>query len=100
VGPLLSNQLAVPAEDCIRRNQRRDLGQGSPSDGLAPDGQSPALNIGQSKPPTTDLFLKDSILLPQILDDRTLLAADPASQRGNEDLPGLQDGGHSLIVAR
>ena len=75
-------------------------GQGSPSEGLAPDGQSPALSIGQSKPPTTNLFLKDSILFPQVLDDRILLAADPASQRGNEDLPGLQDGGHSLIVAR
>jgi len=58
------------------------------------------LIIGQSKPPTTELFLKDSILLPQILDDRILLAADLAGQRGNEDLPGLEDGGDSLIVAR
>jgi hypothetical protein len=29
-----------------------------------------------------------------------MLAADPASQDGNEDLPGLKDSGHPSIVAR
>jgi hypothetical protein len=45
-------------------------------------------------------LLEDSVLLAEVLDDRILLAADPASQDGNEDLPGLKDGGHPSIVAR
>ena len=28
------------------------------------------------------------------------LAADPASEGGNEDLPGLKDGGHPSIAVR
>ena len=32
------------------------------------------------------------------LDDGILLAADPASHGGNEDLPGLKGGGHPLIL--
>ncbi len=47
-----------------------------------------------------ELLPEDSVLLPQILDDRILLAAHPSSQGGDEDLPGLEDGGHPSIVAR
>jgi len=34
-------------------------------------------------------LLEDSVLLAEIFDDRILLAADPSSQGGDEDLPGL-----------
>ena len=55
--------------------------------------------IGQSEPSATELLLEDSILFTEILDDRILLAADPASEGGNKDLPRLKDGGHRVIVA-
>jgi len=55
--------------------------------------------IGQSEPCATELLLEDSVLLAEVLDDRILLAAHPPSQGGNEDLPGLKDGGHPSIVA-
>ena len=47
----------------------------------------------------TELLPEDSVLLAEILDDRILLAADPAGHGGYEDLPWLQRDGHPLIVA-
>jgi hypothetical protein len=47
-----------------------------------------------------ELLPEDSILLSEILDDSVLLATHPAGQGGNEDLPGLKDGGHPSIAAR
>jgi len=34
-------------------------------------------------------LLENAILFAEIVDDRILLAGDPAGQGGNEDLPGL-----------
>jgi hypothetical protein len=41
----------------------------------------------------TELLLEDPVLFTKVL------SADPASQRRDEDLPGLQRDGHPLIVA-
>jgi len=57
------------------------------------------LVVGQSEPPSTELLLEDSVLFSEILDDRILLASNPTSHRGYEDLPGLENGRHPLIVA-
>jgi hypothetical protein len=42
-------------------------------------------------------MLEDSVFLAEIFDDRILLAANPAGHGGNEDLPGMEDGGHRPI---
>jgi hypothetical protein len=44
-------------------------------------------------------LFEDSVLLSEVLDDCILLAADPAGQGGDEDLPRLQSDGHPQIVA-
>lgn len=100
MGPLLRNQLPVPTKDGVWRDDRRDFGKGASSDGLAPHGQSASLIVGQAESSATKLLLENSVLLAEVLDDRILLAADPASQGANENLPGLKNGGHSSIVAR
>ncbi len=46
------------------------------------------------------MLLQDAVLLSEVFDDCVLMAADPAGERSHEDLPGLEDGGHRLIVAR
>ena len=38
--------------------------------------------------------MKNSVLYPEVLDDRILLPGDPAGKGGDENLPGLEDGGH------
>jgi hypothetical protein len=35
-------------------------------------------------------LLENSVLLSEVFDDGILLAADPAGQGGNEDLPGVE----------
>jgi len=42
---------------------------------------------------------EDSVLLAEVLDGRIPLAADPAGENDNKDLPGLKDDGHPSIVA-
>ena len=69
------------------------------SNGFAADGEAAALVVGQSKSSTTELLLEDTILLSEVLDARILLTADPAGKGRDKNLPGLNDGGHSLIVA-
>ena len=98
MGPLLCNELAMPTKDGVGRNERSNFGEGAASDSLATDGESASLRIGQPESSPTKLLLQDSILLSEILDDRILLAADPAGEGGNEDLPRLKDDGHRRIL--
>jgi hypothetical protein len=56
------------------------------------------LIVGQPESFTTELLLEGSILLSEIFDDCVLLLADPTGKRCHEDLPGLEDGGHRLIL--
>ncbi len=64
-----------------------------------PHGKSSALSVGQTESLVAELLLKDSVLFSEIVDDRILLASNPTSHRGYEDLPGLEDGVHPSIVA-
>jgi len=100
VGPLLGNELPVPAEDGVGSDERRNFGKGTSTDGFASHGQSPSLIVGQPESFATELLLEDSVLLAEILDDRVLLTGHPTGERGHKDLPGLEDGGHRSIVAR
>ena len=65
-----------------------------------------SLIVGQPEPPITELFLKYSNLLPQVLNRRLLMLVDPTSKDADEELPRLEDLGHRaslrviLAVAR
>ncbi len=99
VGPLLGNELAVPTKDGVGSDERSNFGEGASSNSLAPHGKPSALSVGQSKSSGTELLFQDSVLLSEEFDDGILVAGDPSGQGGNENLPGLNDGGHPLIVA-
>ena len=90
----------MPTKDGVGSDERSNFGEGPSPNGLAPHGKSSALGVGQPEPSATELLLEDSILLAEIFDDRILLAADPAGQGGDEDLPRLENDGHPSIVAR
>ena len=89
----------MPTKDGVWRDDRRNLGEGPSSDSLAPNGKSSALMIGQPEPSATELLLENAVFLMEVFDDRILLAADPASQGSDEDLPGVKDNRHRVIVA-
>ena len=93
------NELPVPTKDGVGSDERSDFGEGPSSNSLAPHGKSSALSVGQSEPSATELLLENSVLLLEIFDDRILLTGDPAGHSSDEDLPGVKDNGHRLIVA-
>jgi hypothetical protein len=62
----------------------------SSADDFTSDRKPATLSNGQPEPPATELLLQDPILLAEILDDRILLAANPAGHGGNKDLPRLE----------
>jgi hypothetical protein len=55
--------------------------------------------IGQSEPSATELLLENTVFLLEVFDDRILLTGDPTGHSRDEDLPGVKDNGHRLIVA-
>jgi len=100
VSPLLGYELPVPTENGVGSDERGDLGKRASADGLASHSQSASLIVGQPESSAAELLLEDAILLAEILNDRILLAADPAREGGDQNLPGLKDDGHPGIVAR
>ena len=99
MGPLLGNELPVPAEDGVGRDERGDFGEGVPPDRLAADRESATLIVGQSESSTPELLLQDAVLFSEILNDCVLMADDPAGEGRNQDLPRLNDHRHLQIVA-
>jgi hypothetical protein len=55
--------------------------------------------IGQSEPSATELLFENTVFLLEVFDDRILLTGDPTGHSSDEDLPGVKDNGHRLIVA-
>jgi hypothetical protein len=55
--------------------------------------------IGQSDTSVTELLLENAVFLLEVFDDRILLMGDPTGHTSDEDLPGVKDSGHRLIVA-
>ena len=86
MGPLLGNELPVPAKNGVGSDQRRNLGKRASSDGLAADREPATLIGGQPKSFASELLPEDSVLLTEIFDDCVLLAADPTGKRCHEDL--------------
>ena len=51
-------------------------------------------------PSATELLLENSVFLAEKIDHCVLLAADPAGERGHENLPRLENRRHPQIVAK
>jgi hypothetical protein len=96
---LAGDQLAVPAQDRVRRDQAGELAQPATTDGPALDGQAPPLVIGEPQAPPVELLAEDAVLLAQEVDDLKLAGVDPA--RHPEDQEPHSLGAHrGDIIAR
>ena len=76
-------------EPNVGRDKRSNFGKSASANGFAQNSEPATLSIGQAESPATKLLPQDTILLAEVIDDRTLLAANPAGHGGNEDLPRL-----------
>ena len=78
--PLLGDQLAMPAEDRVRREQRADFKEPLAAEYLAFDGQSPALAVVEQNAFLPELLFQYSILSSQVIDRFLLLSIDPRGE--------------------
>jgi len=60
--------------------------------------QSTAPFVGESDPPFPEVFVKDAVFFPEVVDRGLLMAVDPASEGREQNLPGLKDVRHERIV--
>ncbi len=72
------DEFAVPAQQCLRRDNRCYFRQHFSSESPGFGGQAATLVVGQAKPPAAELSPQDSVLLPQILDGMLLLLIHPS----------------------
>jgi hypothetical protein len=76
----LGNQVAIPAQDSVRRQQAGDLLEPFPAKHLAARCEPSALIICEPQPAAMHLLAQDSILFFQIVDHLDLLPVDPTAK--------------------
>src|SRR6516162_5601284 len=92
---LLGDQLPVPSQQGLRRDNAGDLGKSLSSQRLGLYGQSPALIVIETHSPATELFSKYPILLAQIFNDQQLAVVHPPGD-GDQQKPEWVE--HSLRI--
>jgi hypothetical protein len=86
----LSDQFAMPAQQCFTRHNRSLLFQPLP-EGFCSDGQSSPLIIVESKAPFPQLLPQHPVLLAQIIDELVLAVIHPACQGDQHEMERIED---------
>jgi hypothetical protein len=71
----------VPAEQRVRRDDRRDFAQHLPPEPVRPRGKLPPVVIGEPRSPSTQLPPRHAILFDQVRQYLPLLPVEPAGDR-------------------
>src|SRR6516162_11448141 len=92
---LLADQLPVPSQQGLRRDNAGDLGKSFSSQRFGLYGQSPTLIVIEAHSPATELFSKHPILLAKIFNDLQLAVVHPPGD-GDKQKPEWVE--HSLRI--
>ena len=76
----------MPAENRVRRDDRRHFCQKASTETGAEDSQAPPFTVGEPHSLISQLRLQDAVLFAQVLDDFVLFALEPAEERRDEQL--------------
>ena len=98
--PFGGEQLSMPTEDGVRREQSANLIQQLSTEGLSLDCQSSALIIIKQDSFRAKLCFQNSILGTQVFDHFLLLAVNPAGKEHQHQLPRVQNKVHRRIGDR
>jgi hypothetical protein len=86
IRPFPGDELAMPAENCVRRDNRRHLRQLPTTETHTEDSQAPPFVVGQPHELVAQLRLQDPVLFAQVLDSGVLLTLEPADEKRSEQL--------------
>src|SRR5215831_8366717 len=92
---LLGDQLPVPSQQGLRRDNAGDLGKSVSSQRFGLYGQSPALLAIEAHSPATELFSKHPILLAKIFNDLQLAVVHPPGDGDQQKSEWVE---HSLRI--
>jgi len=81
VSPLAGDKLPMPAQQRVRRDDRRKLAQRLTAQSIGPRGKFPPVVIGEPEAPPTDLLPQDPILFDQVRQYLPLSPVQPAGDR-------------------
>jgi hypothetical protein len=77
---LLGDQASVPAQDGVGCDDRAQILEHLPAEGLAADRQPATLVVVEEDPLAAELLSEDAVLLAEILDGLLLLLAEPVGE--------------------
>lgn len=86
----------MPAENCIRRDNRRELTQCLAADRLAFDGQDATLIVGQQNSLLSKLLQQGLDLSVLELDDLGLSFVHPTTEHDKEEQPRAENEIHGI----
>src|SRR5215471_4344505 len=92
---LLGDQLPVPSQQGLRRDNAGNLGKSFSSQRFGLYGQSPAVIVIEADSPITELFSKHPILLAKIFNDQQLAVVHPPGDSDQQKLEWVE---HSLHI--
>jgi hypothetical protein len=78
----------VPAEQRVRRDDRRKLAQRLTTQSIGPHGKLPSVVIGEPEAPPTQLLPQDPILFDQVRQHLSLTPVQPPGDREQQHLDG------------
>ena len=90
-----SDQLSMPAEEGIGRDQGLQVTAYPSPEALGLGGPAPALGVGEPETARAELLSENAILFLKVVDDVTLLLVDPAGDRYDEELEYLRKRRHT-----
>ena len=88
VGPCAGDELPVPSQQRVRRDDCRDLAQSRTAQPVGARGKFPPVVIGEPEAPPAQLPPQDSILLDQVSQHLALPLVQPAGNRQQQHLEG------------
>ena len=80
------DQLTMPSQDRVRRDDASDLVEQASTERLALGGEASALIVGQAQPLLALEFAEDAVLFEQVGDQSRLIRVDEAGEQDEEQL--------------
>jgi hypothetical protein len=97
IGPFPGNQLPMPAQQGVGRDDPRNVTQPATAKPVRPHGEPPPIVVRELDAPPTQLPSKDAILFKKIAEYFSLSAVQPTREDGEHQLKGRGgDHGRSL----
>lgn len=105
IRPFPGDQLAVPAQNGVSRDDRRHLCQQPTTESRATSSQAPSVAVGEPQTLILQVRLQHAVLFAQVLDGLMLVALEPTDESGDEQLqwnhaPSLRHLGRNFRTLR